>query len=289
MPFANDLLQAVRDKQSRVCVGIDPMPDRFPEAVRPRTDDPRAVVDAFYEFVTGVLDAVADVAACVKFQSAYFERFHTDGVNAYFELVAEAKGKGLLVIGDAKRGDIGATSTAYAAGHLAPHPADDAATPDALTVNPMLGLDTVEPFASAAKEFGKGLFVLVRTSNPGSAALQDVELADGRTWSEALGRWLASVVQRARDERRQLDRCGGRRDAAARHGLAAKAAADVHLPAAGLRHARRHRGDGASRLRRRNGRGGGQCESKRVVPGPAGWRLEAEHRRGSGSDAARSE
>ncbi|MEM1012182.1 MAG: orotidine-5'-phosphate decarboxylase [Planctomycetota bacterium] len=186
MTFAHDLLAAVRDKSSRVCVGIDPMPERFPEAIRPTSDDPRAIVDSFYEFTTGVLDAVADVAACVKFQSAYFERYHADGVEAYFELIGEAKQKGLLVIGDAKRGDIGATSAAYAAGHLGPHPADDADTPDALTVNPMLGLDTLDSFGEVAADHGKGLFVLVRTSNPGSADLQDVVLQDGRTWSEML-------------------------------------------------------------------------------------------------------
>ena len=186
MHFADALIAAVEAKRSRVCVGIDPAADQLPAAVRPASDDPRAVIDAFYAFVVGVLDAVAEHAACVKFQSAHFERYHTDGVAAYFSLIAEAKAKGLLVIGDAKRGDIGSTSAAYAAGHLDPHPDDDSATPDALTVNPMLGLDTLAPLIDAAARNGKGLFALVRTSNPGSGDLQDIELKDGRTWSEML-------------------------------------------------------------------------------------------------------
>ena len=186
MHFADQLIAAIESRRSRVCVGIDPVPGRFPEAVRPRSDEPRAVVDAFYDFVVGVLDAVAPHASCVKFQSAYFERYHAEGVAAYFSLVAEAKAKGLLVIGDAKRGDIGSTSEAYAAGHLDSHPDDDAATPDALTVNPMLGPDTLSPFLDAAKRNGKGVFALVRTSNPGSGEFQDAPLADGRTWSETV-------------------------------------------------------------------------------------------------------
>src|SRR6185436_8627771 len=94
-----------------------------------------------------------------------------------------------LVIGDVKRGDIGSTSAAYAAAHLADPPFDqteEVTAPDAITVNPMLGMDTLEPFVKTARDDGKGLFVLVRTSNPGSAALQDARLADGRTWSEML-------------------------------------------------------------------------------------------------------
>jgi orotidine-5'-phosphate decarboxylase len=135
----------------------------------------------------------------VKFQSAYFEQFHAEGVEAYFNLIQEASELGLLVIGDVKRGDIGSTAAAYAAGHLAEPQslasADELATPDAITINPMLGMDTLEPFVKTAAEFGKGLFVLVRTSNPGSADLQDVKLADGRTWSEMLADRLAAVAQ----------------------------------------------------------------------------------------------
>lgn len=189
--FADKLLDAIAEKRSPVCVGIDPNFAKLPEAVAGPFDrradaSPRQVIDAYYGFVVGVLEATAEHAACVKFQSAYFEQYHAEGVEAYYSLIAEARSKGLPVIGDVKRGDIGATSEAYAAAHLAPIIGGDVDTPDAITVNPMLGLDTLEPFAAAASAAGKGLFVLVRTSNPGSADLQDAPLADGRTWSEAL-------------------------------------------------------------------------------------------------------
>ncbi|MEL7238606.1 MAG: orotidine-5'-phosphate decarboxylase [Planctomycetota bacterium] len=192
--FADNLAAAMREKNSRICVGIDPNFAKLPPALRKLGADRREIIDAFYDFTTGVLDAVTDVAACVKFQSAYFEQYHVEGIEAYFSLVAEAKAKGLLVIGDVKRGDIGATSEAYAAGHLDPIALEDAATPHAITVNPMLGLDTLEPFVDTATRNDKGLFVLVRTSNPGSAALQDVELKDGRTWSQALADQLQSIA-----------------------------------------------------------------------------------------------
>jgi orotidine-5'-phosphate decarboxylase len=133
----------------------------------------------------------------VKFQSAYFEKYLWEGVEAYYSLVQEAAELGLLVIGDVKRGDIGSTATAYAAAHLAEPPFDgddDIRLPDAITVNPMLGMDTLEPFVNTARDYGKGLFVLVRTSNPGSADLQDVMLADGRTWSEMLAERLHGVA-----------------------------------------------------------------------------------------------
>lgn len=199
--FSDKLLGAIDEKRSCVCVGIDPSFPRLPEAVAGPADpragaSPRQVIDAFYNFILGVLDATAEHAACVKFQSAYFEQYHAEGVEAYYSLIAEARAKGLLVIGDVKRGDIGATSEAYAAAHLQSIDGEDAATPDAITVNPMLGLDTLEPFTRMASTAGKGLFVLVRTSNPGSAALQDVRLDDGRTWSEALADRLNDLAAR---------------------------------------------------------------------------------------------
>src|SRR4051794_23290721 len=190
--FADRLIGAIEKKGSPICVGIDPILASMPDAVfrggRDKADggDPQAAIDAIFEFTTRVLKLVAPHVPCVKFQSAYFEQFHWEGVEAYFNLIQEARELGLIVIGDIKRGDIGSTASAYAAGHLA-EPAlaasDDIATPDAITVNPMLGMDTIEPFVATARELGKGLFVLVRTSNPGSADLQDVKPADGGTGS----------------------------------------------------------------------------------------------------------
>jgi orotidine-5'-phosphate decarboxylase len=202
--FADRLIGAIEKKGSPICVGIDPIVTSMPDAVfrsgRSNADagDPQASIDAIFEFTTRVLKIVAPHVPCVKFQSAYFEQFHWEGVEAYFNLIQEATELGLVVIGDVKRGDIGSTASAYAAGHLAEpemSASDEMATPDAITVNPMLGLDTLEPFVKTAREYGKGLFVLVRTSNPGSAELQDVKLADGRTWSEMLADKLATIAE----------------------------------------------------------------------------------------------
>jgi orotidine-5'-phosphate decarboxylase len=200
--FADRLLAAIEAKGSPICVGIDPIFEMLPDAVagpaaKRNANDAEAAIDAIFAFTTAILKIVAPHVPCVKFQSAYFEKYLWEGVEAYYSLVQEAAGMGLLVIGDVKRGDIGSTASAYAAAHLAEPPFDehdDVRLPDAITINPMLGIDTLEPFVQTARDYGKGLFVLVRTSNPGSAELQDVKLADGRTWSEMLAEKLHAVA-----------------------------------------------------------------------------------------------
>ena len=200
--FSDRLLAAIEAKGSPICVGIDPIFEMLPDAVagnaRERdANDAEAAIDAIFSFTTTLLRLIAPHVPIVKFQSAYFERYLWEGVEAYYSLIQEAAELGLLVIGDVKRGDIGSTASAYAAAHLADpsfQDHEDIVVPDAITVNPMLGLDTLEPFINTAKTFGKGLFVLVRTSNPGSADFQDAKLADGRTWSEMLADRLSPVA-----------------------------------------------------------------------------------------------
>ncbi len=196
--FADRLTRAIEKKHSPVCVGIDPMLEMFPPELKPANmNDIDACVDAIYSFTMKVLEAVAPIAPIVKFQSAYFERYLWDGVEAYYSLIGEAEAMGLLTIGDVKRGDIGSTSTAYADAHLGDAPTREGeatSTPDAITINPFLGLDAIDPFVQSAIARDKGLFVLVRTSNPGSAHMQDVVTADGRTVSEMLADQLAPVA-----------------------------------------------------------------------------------------------
>ena len=121
--FADRLLAAIAAKKSPICVGIDPIVSMLPEDLLTRSmgDDGvhEASLDAIFAFVTRVLKVVAPLVPCVKFQSAYFEQFHSEGVEAYYSLIGEARELGLIVIGDVKRGDIGTTAAAYAAGHLA--------------------------------------------------------------------------------------------------------------------------------------------------------------------------
>jgi orotidine-5'-phosphate decarboxylase len=197
--FCDRLLDAIDEKRAPICVGIDPIVESIPAAVREKfksRNESEAAIDAIFEFTTKVLKIVSQHVPIVKFQSAYFEQHLWEGVEAYYSLIQEAKDMGLLVIGDVKRGDIGSTVAAYAAGHLAEQSSgdDEIATPDAITVNPMLGLDTLEPFIKTAKDYSRGLFVLVRTSNPGSAELQDAPLASGQTWSEMLADKLSVLA-----------------------------------------------------------------------------------------------
>lgn len=199
--FCDRLLDAIEYSHAPVCVGIDPILESLPDSIRgkyqSRDDEPEAAVDAIFDFTTRLLKVVAPHVPIVKFQSAYFEKYLWEGVEAYYSLIQEAKDLGLLVIGDVKRGDIGSTASAYAEGHLSEQTSSadsEIATPDAITVNPMLGLDTLEPFIKSAKDFAKGIFVLVRTSNPGSAELQDAKLESGQTWSEMLAEKLSRLA-----------------------------------------------------------------------------------------------
>jgi orotidine-5'-phosphate decarboxylase len=194
--FADRLLAAVEAKGSPVCVGIDPVYGRLPAAVTDQRhfndpEDDEAAADALFEFSRLVLRVVAPHVPLVKFQSACFERYHAPGVQSLTGLIEEARELGLMVILDAKRGDIGSSSEHYAAGCLADH--EDAPGPDALTVNSYLGADGIEPFIQTAAAQGKGLFALVRTSNPGGDALQSLALADGRTVAEAVAGIMAKA------------------------------------------------------------------------------------------------
>lgn len=195
--FVDSLITSLKTK-APICVGIDPILASFPDELRPTNPrDLDACVDALHAFCSGVLHAVAPIAPIVKFQVAYFERYLWEGVEAYYELIAEARKLGLLVIGDVKRGDIGSTSEAYASAHLSDldfDELDDVAVPDAITINPYLGMDAIDPFLQVCRDEGKGVFVLVRTSNPGSKDLQDIRTESGRTFSELVADTLQPLA-----------------------------------------------------------------------------------------------
>jgi orotidine-5'-phosphate decarboxylase len=183
--FAERLYGAVKAKDTRVCVGLDPVLDRIPAEVVQSSlarhgNSLLAVAMAFVEFGRGIIDAVGDYAAAVKPQAAFYEACGPAGMYALQELIRYAQQRGLLVIEDAKRGDIGSTAEAYALGHLGLTPlpgggAEAGFTPDALTINPYLGRDGLLPFVQACREHGRGVFVLVRTSNPSAGDLQDLD------------------------------------------------------------------------------------------------------------------
>ena len=196
-PFSDRVATAVERRRTQLVVGLDPLVDLLPVEVRgDAAQDRPAAAAAVERFCCGIVDAVAPYVAAVKPQVAFFEALGADGWTALESVCAYAHDAGLLVIADAKRGDIGSTSRAYAAAFLEPR-GERPPLADALTVNPYLGEDAIDPFLSSCRRHGAGVFVLVRTSNAGAADLQDAQLSDGRplwqlvadlvrTWGEDL-------------------------------------------------------------------------------------------------------
>jgi len=189
--YADRLHAAIAAKKTPALVGLDPRLDQLPESVvqaaREKTSDAsEAAAMAFEEFCVRVIDVVAPLVPAVKPQAAFFEQYGPAGCLALQRVIRKAREAGLIVIADAKRGDIGSTAEAYATAWLAGADPDAAVwAADALTVNPYLGEDTLEPFVNRARERGAGVYVLVRTSNPGAATFQDRE-ADGRRLYEVV-------------------------------------------------------------------------------------------------------
>jgi orotidine-5'-phosphate decarboxylase len=197
MTFSDRLAAAVAAKQSSLCVGLDPRIELLPPAVIGGLKPGRAGRARAYErFCLEVMDAVAGEAVAVKPQVAFFEALGGPGLSALERICAAAAEAGLLVIADAKRGDIGSTSVAYAEAWLAPRDGEPPVA-DALTVNPYMGRDALDPFLAWCRD-GRGVFVLCRTSNPGAADLQEQLLADGRpVWertAELIDGWGAESV-----------------------------------------------------------------------------------------------
>ena len=177
--FADRLLAACEARGGPICVGLDPRWEDLPERIRKgHGDDLEGRAAAVLEFTRAVIGIVAPLVPVVKPNIAFFEAMGAPGFRAWFDVVAAAREKGLLVIGDVKRGDLGNTAEAYARAHF------DLAGCDALTLNPYLGLDSLEPFLKRCREDGRGCFVLVKTSNPGSADLQDLEVGNLRVFEE---------------------------------------------------------------------------------------------------------
>lgn len=184
--FADRLTSAIEKKRSCVVVGLDPRPNALPPPLRVRAErSTEDAAEAVLEFNTRVIRAVAPHAVAVKPQVAFYEALGSAGFHAFAETIAVAHEQGLLVIADVKRGDIGSTAEAYAKAHL------DQFGADAVTVNPYLGSDSITPFLKRIPD-GKGIFVLVKTSNPSSADLQDIRIGDSPFYervAELVNRW----------------------------------------------------------------------------------------------------
>lgn len=182
------LIDQIEKKNAPIVVGLDPTmalipPSVLQKAYEAKGQTPEAVADAIVEYNMALLDATADLIPAVKPQIAMYEQFGIPGMIAFAKTVDYAKELGLIVIGDVKRGDIGSTSEAYAIGHLGDVQIGDYTYPgfdeDMATVNPYLGTDGIKPFVDTCNRCDKGIFILVKTSNPSSGEFQD-RLIDGR-------------------------------------------------------------------------------------------------------------
>ncbi len=193
------LIEKIKKTHAPIVVGLDPMLDYIPEHVQKKAfqefgETLEGAAEAIWQFNKEIIDHTFDLIPAVKPQIAMYEQFGVPGLLAFHKTIEYCHGKGLIVIGDVKRGDIGSTSAAYAAGHIGTvavggktyRPFDE----DFITVNPYLGTDGIKPFVDMCRKEKKGLFILVKTSNPSSGEFQD-RLVDGRPLYEHVGEKVA--------------------------------------------------------------------------------------------------
>lgn len=201
--MADQLLDKIDEMRNPCVIGLDPDISQIPEFLKNKTrdfDNPfEAVRDVIIQFNKQIIDAVSDVVPAVKPQMAFYEQYGSEGVRAFEETVKYAKGKGLIVIEDAKRNDIGSTVNAYANGHLGKVTTVtgkeiSSVDVDFLTVTPYLGSDGITPFINVCKRYRKGVFILVKTSNPSSGEIQDKIVENTcNTVYETVARYVAEV------------------------------------------------------------------------------------------------
>jgi len=187
----DSLIEKIVAMQNPTCVGLDTSFAYLPDEMRAGVSDLEGAAEAILTFNKKIIDSVCDVVPCVKVQIAYYEQYGAAGLKTFFKTLRYAKEKGLFVITDAKRNDIGATASQYATAYLGETDVNggvlQAFPSDFLTVNGYLGSDGIVPFTDECKRHDKGIFVLVKTSNPSSGELQNLKLQDGRTVYECMG------------------------------------------------------------------------------------------------------
>lgn len=194
------LIEKIKQTQNPTVVGLDPRLSFIPEFIKNECVEkygktPKAVAESFFEFNKGIIDSVYDLVPAVKPQVAMYEMLGTDGMDCFIKTCDYASKKGLVVIGDIKRGDIASTAEAYSNGHIGEIDAFGVKhkifNEDFITVNPYLGWDSIEPYMANCKNYNKGLFVLVKTSNPNSGQFQDLDVG-GLTLYQKVGQLVES-------------------------------------------------------------------------------------------------
>jgi orotidine-5'-phosphate decarboxylase len=207
--MSDELIERINQKKNPCIVGLDPRIDLIPESImkdEAAFENPyEAVRETIIEFNRAIINNIKDIVPAIKPQIAFYEQYGSEGVKAYEWTVKYAHKNGILVIGDAKRNDIGTTAKAYADGHLGKVPfpnntSNPAFDVDMMTVNGYLGTDGLKPFVEVCKEYKKGIFVLVKTSNPSSGDLQDKKVSDGSTVYETMASMVASLGEDLKGE-----------------------------------------------------------------------------------------
>lgn len=199
------LHQAIQLKKTPALVGLDPRFDQLPEEILTKAEQKTGskaeiVAAAYEEFCCRLIDVIAPLVPAVKPQAAFCEEWGPAGTQALSNIIHHARKQGLIVICDAKRGDIGSTAEAYARAYLAGEdPTASTWGADALTINPYMGCDTLEPFVKVAHERGAGLYILVRTSNPGATRFQDLQ-ADGKLVYEHVAQEVEALAAQSEQD-----------------------------------------------------------------------------------------
>ena len=183
----DNLIEKIKETGNPTVMGLDPRYDMIPEVVRNKySNNLEGIAKAILEYNKELIDNTYDIIPAIKPQLAFYEMFGIEGMTAFKETCKYAKEKGMIVIADAKRGDIGSTAKGYSNAYLGETQIGDKNISvfdniDFLTVNPYLGVDSITPFVEDCIKYGKGIFVLVKTSNPSSGELQDLKLENGKT------------------------------------------------------------------------------------------------------------
>ena len=192
------LINQIETKENPTVVGLDPRLDMIPTFIKEEAYEkwgktPKAVAEAFLKFNKTIIDEIYDFVPAVKPQVAMYEQFGPEGIQAYIDTIKYAKEKGLIIIGDVKRSDIASTAQAYADGHIGRVKVEDESFEvyheDSITLNPYLGYDSIEPYIKHCKDYDKGLFILVKTSNPNSGEIQDLEVGK-ENYTKELVNWF---------------------------------------------------------------------------------------------------
>ena len=197
MNIMDKLIEQIKEKDNKTVIGLDPRYEMIPECIKSKyPQNLIGVSEAIIEFNKKLIDATYDIIPAVKPQIAFYEMYGLEGIRAFKETCEYAKEKGMLVIADIKRGDIGTTAKAYSNAFLGKTKIEEKEIGiydvDFVTLNPYMGIDSIKPFIEDCEKYNKGVFILIKTSNPSSKEIQDLKLEDG----EELYTKVAQLVEK---------------------------------------------------------------------------------------------